>query len=77
MSVPPAQAKDARLLVGWSQRPLAGKLFVGPNQAGEYERRKRRSLQQYLAKLRHVFESAGVEFTNGNQPGVSMRIACK
>jgi transcriptional regulator with XRE-family HTH domain len=66
MSITPEQAKAARTLLGWTQRQLAGKLLVGHHQVGNYERRKRHSSLLNLARLRGVFESAGVEFTEAN-----------
>jgi len=71
--ITPAECKAARNLLGWSQPELAKMLFVGGTAIGEFERRRRRSPSLSLRKLRAVFEAAGVEFTNGAEPGVKLR----
>jgi transcriptional regulator with XRE-family HTH domain len=72
VSITPAECKAARKLLGWSQPKLGEMLFVGASTIGEFERRRRRWPSLNLHKLRAVFESAGVEFTD-DEAGVKLR----
>ena len=70
------QVKAARALLGWSQDDLAAKAGVSvPTvkrlEAGDGFLGGR---PQTAQKLRSAVESAGIEFTNGDQPGVRLRI---
>jgi transcriptional regulator with XRE-family HTH domain len=73
VSITSAECKAARKLLGWSQPKLAEMLYVGEGTIGQFERRRRRWPSLNLHKLRAVFEAAGVEFTNGGEPGVKLK----
>lgn len=66
------QWQAARALIGWSQAKLAEKVDVVPLTIKRLE-----SGQSVSADIRQraraALEAAGVEFTNGNQPGVRLR----
>jgi predicted transcriptional regulator len=71
------QVKAARSLLGWSQGDLARESGVSEptiarleSQDGELGGRADTS-----AKIRSALESAGVEFTNGDAPGVKLHKA--
>jgi transcriptional regulator with XRE-family HTH domain len=69
--ISPKQARDARLLLGWRQRDVAAKASISNSCVSEAERGFTTDIM--LARLRAVYESAGVELTNGGQPGVRMK----
>jgi transcriptional regulator with XRE-family HTH domain len=71
--ITPAECKAARKLLGWAQSKLAEMLFVGEGTIGQFERRQRHWRSLNLHKLRSIFESAGVEFTNGEKSGVRLK----
>jgi hypothetical protein len=63
---------------GWpewlkSQDKLAEASKVGAATVGDFEREARTPRDHILADIRSTLESAGVEFTNGDQPGVRLR----
>jgi transcriptional regulator with XRE-family HTH domain len=69
------QVKAARALLGWSQDDLAAEAGVSIPTVKRLE-----AVDGLLGgradtanKLRSALESAGVEFTNGDQPGVRLR----
>lgn len=70
-----AQIKAARALLGWSQDDLAKRSGVSlptisrlEAEGGEIGGRAETG-----EKLRRALEKAGIEFTNGNAPGVRLR----
>ena len=65
------QARNARKLLGWTQRHVAERISFSVTIICQAERGNLTS--SILARLRSVYETAGVEFTNGGQPGVRMR----
>ena len=67
------QARAARLLLGWKQRDAAQKVASATPVVSQAERG--RFSDTTAARLRAAYEAAGVEFTNGGQPGVRMRKA--
>src|SRR5471032_1363977 len=73
MSFSPAQCRAARGLLGWSQAQLAEASKVATKTIADFERESRMPYDRTLADVQRAFEAAGVEFTNGGQPGVRMR----
>ena len=69
--ITPEQARTARLLLGWRQRDAAERLSVTVSSVCEAEHGNKSDI--IVARLRAAYEAAGVEFTNGGQPGVRMR----
>jgi transcriptional regulator with XRE-family HTH domain len=75
MSLTPSQCRAARALLNWSQGELAEASKVATKTIANFELGKRRPYDRTLDDLRSALEAAGVEFTNGDQPGVRMRKA--
>jgi transcriptional regulator with XRE-family HTH domain len=75
-----SQCREARLLLGWSQRQLAlAAAHVAPSQVARFEARGDKSYGKRdlsrARKLRAGLEAAGIEFgtEHGRQPGVRLR----
>jgi transcriptional regulator with XRE-family HTH domain len=68
------QFRAARALLGWSRSELAARagLSLPTVQRVETEGGAKVS-NEARQKLRSTLEAAGVEFTNGNAPGVRLR----
>jgi transcriptional regulator with XRE-family HTH domain len=63
------QIKMARAAVGWGVRELAKKAGVTANTVTRIENGAD-AKQSTIDRLQHVLELAGVEFINGDRPGV-------
>jgi transcriptional regulator with XRE-family HTH domain len=72
MTILPAQSRAARALLGWSQVKLASRSHLGESTVRDFEAGRRTPLINNLAAIRAALEKAGVEFTNGGQPGVRL-----
>lgn len=68
-----AQIRAARGLIDWSQTQLAKEAGVGISTIADFERGKRTPIGNNLAAIQRALEAAGVEFTNGNEPGVKLK----
>jgi transcriptional regulator with XRE-family HTH domain len=68
------QLRMARAAVAWGVRELAEKAGVTANTVTRIENGAD-AKQSTLDRLQHALEAAGVEFTNGDQPGVRLRKA--
>jgi transcriptional regulator with XRE-family HTH domain len=75
MTISPAQSRAARALLGWSQVKLAKRAGFGESMVRDFEKGRRVPAPVSLATIRVALEDAGVEFTNGDQPGVRMKAA--
>lgn len=69
----PAQIRAARGLADWSQDQLAAAAKVSNSTVRDFEAGRRTPLAANLAAIRTALEAAGVEFTNGDAPGVRLR----
>lgn len=67
----PVQLRMARAAVRWGVRELAKKAGVTANTVTRIENGAD-AKQSTMDKLQSVLEAAGVEFTNGAQPGVRL-----
>ena len=68
------QCKMARAAVGIGVRELAAAAKVSPDTVARLERGE--SLRERTVEaIRAALEAAGVEFTNGEQPGVRLKKA--
>ena len=67
------QCREARQLLGISKDALARAANVYPETVERFENSGQSSTFPIRAKLRAALESAGVVFTNGEQPGVRLR----
>jgi transcriptional regulator with XRE-family HTH domain len=72
MSFTPAQCRAARALIDMSQAQLADAAGVSSRTILDFEAGKRKPIRVTLTAIQKALESAGVEFTNGGQPGVRM-----
>ena len=69
----PAQCRAARALLDWSQAELARQAKVAKQTLADFERGARTPYARTLDDIRGALEAAGVEFTNGDAPGVRLR----
>jgi transcriptional regulator with XRE-family HTH domain len=67
----PIQLRMARAAVGWGVRELAKKAGVTANTVTRIENGAD-AKQSTINRLQSALEAAGVEFTNGDQPGVRL-----
>jgi transcriptional regulator with XRE-family HTH domain len=72
VSFTPAQCRAARALLNWSQKDLSEASLVGTKTIADYERGTRAPYDRTLRDLRETFEAAGIEFTNGDTPGLRL-----
>jgi transcriptional regulator with XRE-family HTH domain len=68
-----AQCRAARGLIDWSQQQLADAAEVGVATVRLFEAGIGAQRRSTLSVIRLALEAAGVEFTNGDQPGVRLR----
>jgi transcriptional regulator with XRE-family HTH domain len=73
MSFTPAQCRAARALLDWSQSDLASASKVATKTIVNFERQDRNPYARTLDDIRAALEAAGVEFTNGERPGVRLK----
>jgi transcriptional regulator with XRE-family HTH domain len=69
----PAQCRAARGLLNWSQGNLAKLSKVARATLAAFEAGMRTPYPRTLEDIKRALEAAGVEFTNGDQPGVRMQ----
>ena len=69
----PAQSRAARAFVQWSQSKLARASNLSVGTIKESELGRRELLINNLSAVRRALEGAGVEFIDGDRPGVRMR----
>jgi transcriptional regulator with XRE-family HTH domain len=67
-----SQCRAARGLLNWTQQQLADVAHIGVATVRLFESEAIDTRRSTLALLRQAFELAGVEFTNGDQPGVRL-----
>jgi transcriptional regulator with XRE-family HTH domain len=68
-----AQIRGARGLLGWSQLELAKAAGLSEPTVKRFETAQTNVSEAAVAKMVFALEAAGVEFTNGDQPGVRLR----
>ncbi len=66
----PEQCRAARGWLDWSQDDLAKRAKVGLSTVKDFERRRRTPIANNLDAMRRALEAAGIEFTNGDVPGL-------
>lgn len=69
----PAQCRAARALLDFTQPQLAEAAGLGLSTVVDYERTRRSVSPDAVGTLQAALEAAGVEFTNGEEPGVRLR----
>jgi transcriptional regulator with XRE-family HTH domain len=70
MSFSATQCRAARALLNWSQAELAQESGVATKTIADYERGDRTPYERTISDIRGALEAVGIEFTNGDQPGV-------
>ena len=73
--ITPGQCRAARALLDWSQQMLAKQARVGVVTVQTFERGIAEPRQATLTVIVQAFEREGVEFTNGDAPGLKLRKA--
>jgi transcriptional regulator with XRE-family HTH domain len=73
MTITASQMKAARQLLGWTQEQLAAEARLSPSTVSHCEAGRHRTSPEIVSKLQRALEAAGVEFTNGGEPGVKLR----
>jgi len=70
-----SQIRAARELLGWRQAELAKRARIQAHSVESAESSLGQSFVpgQDMQAMRAVLEAAGVEFTNGDEPGVKLR----
>lgn len=66
------QCKAARALLGWTQTELATRAEVTQNTITQFESGATSPRRATRAMIRQAFEFAGIEFTNGDNPGLRL-----
>jgi transcriptional regulator with XRE-family HTH domain len=69
----PEQCRAGRALLNWSQEELAKRARVAKQTLADFERGARSPYPRTLADIRTALEAEGVEFINGDAPGVRLR----
>jgi DNA-binding XRE family transcriptional regulator len=75
MTITGKQTKAARELLGWTKAQLAREAGATPTEINSFENGKKRPAMIVLSTIGRILRTAGVEFTNGGQPGVKLRMA--
>ena len=73
MRITPAQCRAARAMLKWSRDNLAAAAKVARRTVVDFERGARRPYDRTLADIKSALEAAGIEFINGDAPGVRLR----
>lgn len=73
MPITPAPHRAAHDSVDIDQAVLAESAMVSRNVIIDFEKARRVPNRNNLAAIQRVLEEAGVEFTNGDAPGVRLR----
>jgi len=73
MTVTSAQVRMARAALTWTVRDLAKATGLHRNTINNIEVGRYAGDPESLAAIERVLTRAGVEFTNGDQPGVRLR----
>jgi transcriptional regulator with XRE-family HTH domain len=73
--ISPAQIRAARSLLGWKQSDLATASDLSLTAMNNIERGASDPRASTLDGIQKALEAAGIEFTNGDAPGVKLRLA--
>ena len=71
--ITPQQIRGARAMLGLTQSALALAAGISTTALNNIERSAADPKTSTLSAIRRALESAGVEFTNGNEPGVKLK----
>jgi transcriptional regulator with XRE-family HTH domain len=70
--ISPAQCRAARSLLDWRQPDLAEAAQVSEVTIRQFEGGRTKPQRATLGAIQAALEAAGVEFTNGDEPGVKL-----
>jgi transcriptional regulator with XRE-family HTH domain len=73
MNLSPAQCRAARALLAWSQEDLVRQSSITKKTIADFERGATTPRRQTLTQILAAFEAAGIEFLDGNRPGVRLK----
>ena len=73
MAISPAQCRAARGLIAMDQAVLAKAANVSRNVIIDFEKGRRVPTRNNLVAIQRVLEKAGVEFPNGDAPGLRLK----
>jgi transcriptional regulator with XRE-family HTH domain len=73
MTLSPAQCRAARALLNWSQDQLVRHSNITKKTIADFERGATTPRRQTLDQILAAFDTAGIEFLNGNRPGVRLK----
>lgn len=71
--ITPAQIRAARAMLDWTQGDLAERAGISKTGLNNIERGSSDPKASTLTAIRGALEGAGIEFTNGGEPGVKMK----
>ena len=71
--ITPALCRAARGLLDMNQVELAAAALVSKNVIVSFEKGRTNPTRNTIAAIQRVLEEAGVEFTNGDAPGLRLR----
>jgi transcriptional regulator with XRE-family HTH domain len=69
----PEQCRAARAMLNWSQDKLAEASKISVITVRTFELGKSKPQQSTMYLMRQALEQEGIEFTNGDAPGVRLR----
>ena len=72
-AIVPAQSRAGRALLNWSRDKLATSSEVSARTLASFELGNTSPKRRTVDAIRTTLEAAGVEFTNGDAPGVKLR----
>ena len=73
----PAQCRAARSLLDWTQLKLAEAARIGTSIVTSFERSGRAVAAGAVHTMQHTLEAAGIEFLDGEEPGVQLKKTSK
>jgi transcriptional regulator with XRE-family HTH domain len=71
--ITPIHCKMARAALGWGVRDLAKRAKIGQATVVRFENGEGRTNAATIAVIQAAFERAGIEFSNGDEPGVKLK----
>ena len=77
MGITPVQCRMARAALGWGIRDLAARANISATTVTRFENGLSEPNKLTLLAMQRALEDGGVEFTNGDQPGVRLKGAKK
>ena len=69
----PAQCRAARALLNWTLPNLAQEAKVSVSTINSFELGRRQPIPANLSAIQRALEAQGIEFTDGEAPGVRLR----